>query len=141
MVVHNEANAIALVHLNRGPGSAAVVTPQINDFARNNFLLYRLGDEMEFLDVAIEAKRKVGYIWRLRKHRSVAVMHSLPLRFHFHAGHVPMHLHFLGGQHFRGSENSCSRENIPQKSSPVTHLFPFQRRTTEFENWIGCIRS
>src|SRR6266481_5711810 len=43
------------------------------------------------------------------------------LAFHIHAGHVPGHLHLLGGKYFCGSENSSSRENILQKPSPVTH--------------------
>src|SRR2546422_8953561 len=49
------------------------------------------------------------------------------LAFHIHSGHVPRHLHLLGGKYLRGSENSCSRENILQKPSPATHAFFLSR--------------
>src|SRR5258708_37477160 len=49
------------------------------------------------------------------------------LVFHIHSGHVPGHLHLLGGKYFGGSENSCSRENILQKPSPATHGFFLSR--------------
>src|SRR6266446_4392115 len=43
------------------------------------------------------------------------------LAFHIHSGHVPGHLHLLGRQHFRGSENSRSKHcRILKKSSSCT---------------------
>src|SRR5712664_794503 len=139
VVIHDDANAITPGNLNGWSRSAAVVTPKIDDSARNDFLLHRLGDEMEFLDVSIHAKRKVGHIgcldWNGR-----AVFRDKPfLAFHLHSGHVPGHLHLLGGQHFRGSENSCSRENILQKPSPATHAF-FLSRSNDRISKRGLVR-
>ena len=65
VVIDNDANAITPGNLNGWPRSAAVVTPEINDSARDNFLLHRLGDEMEFLYIPIHAPRQVGDIRRL----------------------------------------------------------------------------
>ena len=50
-------------------------------------------------------------------------MDRIFLAFHIHSRHIPGHLYLLGGKYFRGSENSCSRENILQKPSPATHAF------------------
>src|SRR5439155_25027655 len=59
MVVHDDSNAITLVHLNRRARSGAVVTPEIDHPPRKNLLLNRLGDEMEFLYVSVHAPRKL----------------------------------------------------------------------------------
>src|SRR3989475_6465824 len=75
MVVHDDPNAIALVHLNRRAGSAAVVTPEVNDPARKDLLCDRLGNEMEFLNAPIHAPRKLGHVRRLdRLGRSVPAL-------------------------------------------------------------------
>src|SRR5438270_12282683 len=133
VVIHDDANAIALGNLNGWPRCAAVNTPEINDSARNDFLLHWLGDEMEFLDVAIHTPRQVGDIRRLDSYGRTVVMDGPLLAFHTHSGHVPVHLHLLRGEYLRGSKNSCPRENILQKSSSATHAFPFQGRKTKFE--------
>src|SRR6266481_3101009 len=43
------------------------------------------------------------------------------LAFHIHSGHVPGHLHLLGGKYFRGSEKSRSQHcRLLKKSSSCT---------------------
>src|SRR6266436_1362152 len=64
MVVHDDPNAIALVHLNRWARSAAVVTPEVNDPARKNLLFNRLGNEMKFLYASVHAPRKLRDVRR-----------------------------------------------------------------------------
>ncbi len=127
MVIHDDADAITPGNLNGWPRSAPVVTPKIDDSARNDFLLHRLGNEMELFHVSIHAIRKVRHIGRLDQNGRAVVMDRPFLAFPIHSGHVPGHLHLFGAQHLRGSENSCSRENILQKSSPATHAFFLSR--------------
>src|SRR5260370_36008425 len=74
VVVHDDADAITLIYLNRWSRRTAVVSPEINDSARNDFLFHRLGDEMELLDVPIHAKRKVRDVWRLNKGGNAVTM-------------------------------------------------------------------
>jgi len=68
VIVHNDPNAIALVHLNRRARSAPVVTPEVNDPARNYLLFNRFGDEVEFLNVSVHAPGKLRNVRRF--HRS-----------------------------------------------------------------------
>src|SRR5216683_6868552 len=118
VVIHNDANAIAPGNLNGWPRSAAVVTPKIDDSARDNFLLHWLGNEMEFLYIPVHAPRQVGDVRRLDKNGRAVVMDRPFLAFHIHSGHVPGHLHLLGGKYFRGSEKSRSQHcRILKKSS------------------------
>src|SRR5713226_7845560 len=44
VIVHDDPNAITLIHLNRWPWSTTVVTPEVNDPAWENLLFDRLGD-------------------------------------------------------------------------------------------------
>src|ERR1035438_3176353 len=64
MVVDDDANVIALVHLDRWARSAAVVTPEVNYTSWNNLLLNRLGDEMEFLHASVHTPRELRNIGR-----------------------------------------------------------------------------
>src|SRR6266849_8613424 len=111
MVVDDDANAITPSNLNGWSRSAAVVTPKIDNSAWDNFLLHRLGDEMELLDVSIHSKRKVGHIGRLDLNGRAVVVDRPFLAFHIHSGHAPGHLHLFCGKHLRRSENSCPCEN------------------------------
>src|SRR5258708_16707309 len=96
VVIHDDANAITPGNLYGWARRAAVVTPKIDDSARNDFLLYRFGNEMKFLDIAIHAKRKVGHIGRLYQHGRAVVLHRTFLAFPIHSGYVPGHLHLFG---------------------------------------------
>src|ERR1700719_4114939 len=74
MVVDDDADSIALGNLNRRSRSAAVVTPEIDNSARDDFLLHGLGDEMELLDVSIHPKRKVRNVGCLSRNRNATSM-------------------------------------------------------------------
>src|ERR1700722_19576509 len=64
VVVDDDANAIALIHLNRWTRSAAVKAPEVNYTSRNNLLFHWLGDGMEFLYAPVHAPRKLRNIGR-----------------------------------------------------------------------------
>src|SRR5579859_1005624 len=134
MVIHNDAHAITPRNLNGWPRSAAVVTPKIDNSARNDFLLHWLRNEVEFLDLSIHPKWQVRHIGRLDKNGSavgvVGLLHS-PLSFRLRSLHPVGHIHLLGGEHSRGCKHACSRQNMLQKPAPAAHIFPFQDRMTE----------
>src|SRR5882762_1841689 len=86
MVVHDDPNVIALVHLDRRPRSAPVVTPEVNDSPWKYLLFYRLSDEMEFLDVSVHAPRKLRNVRRFHGTNATAgVLSSVAHVLHVHA--------------------------------------------------------
>ena len=62
MVINNDPNPVALIYLNRWPGSAAIESPQVRHFARHQLLFHRLGNEMELLNISLNAPGKPRYI-------------------------------------------------------------------------------
>src|SRR6266704_3167207 len=58
MVINNDPNPVALIYLNRWPGSAAIESPQVRHFARYQLLFHRLGNEMELLNISLHAPGK-----------------------------------------------------------------------------------
>src|SRR5215813_2413053 len=64
MVINDDSDAVSLVDLNRWPGSAAVEAPQICHLARNQFLLYRLRNEMKLFHAPFHSP------WQLSEVRS-----------------------------------------------------------------------
>src|SRR5437899_11110553 len=76
---------ITLVHLNRRAGSAAVVTPEVNDSAGKYLLFNRLSNEMEFLYVSVHAPRKLRNVGSLHGNDpSAAALGSVAHVLHVH---------------------------------------------------------
>src|SRR5712692_692934 len=97
VVIHNDADAITPGNLNGWSRSAAVVSPEVHDTARDDLLLDGFSDEMEFLYISVHAPRQVADIRRLDWNGRAVVMGRPFLAFHIHSGHVSRHLHLLGG--------------------------------------------
>src|SRR5437667_6521900 len=119
MIVHNDPNAIALAHLNRRTGSAAVVTPEVNGPARKYLLFNRLGCEMEFLYVAVHPPRKLRNVWRFhRNHPTIAALGNVVHVLHIHARSA-----FLRSckQVRRGGQTCAQTQTISQKITSVLH--------------------
>src|SRR5713226_48871 len=86
VIVHDDPNAIALVHLNRRARSAAVVTPEVNDPAGKYLPFNRLGNEMEFLYVPVHAPRKLRNVGRFHGNApTAAALGSVTHVLHVHA--------------------------------------------------------
>ena len=112
VVVYDDADSVTLGDLNRRPRSSSVVTPEIDDLARDNFLLHRFGDEMELFHVSIQAEREVRGIRRLNRNRNdMSVLRRLGFSssFHLHSAHPLRQLHLLVREDLGGSEYAGSR--------------------------------
>src|ERR1700735_1120868 len=120
VVVHDDPNAVTLVHLNRRPRSAAVVTPEVNRAARKYRLFNRLGDEMKFFYVSIHAPRKLQYIGRLHPNDlTVAALLSV-------AGVLHVHVDARSVQVRRCKQARCGRQTGAQAKSispEITSIF------------------
>ena len=119
MVVHDDPNAITLVHLNRWSWSAAVVTPEVDDPARKDLLFDRLGGEMEFLYVSVHAPRKLRNVGRFDgKDPTAGALGRVAHVLHVHARSA-----FLRGckQVGRGSQTSAQTKTISQEITSVFH--------------------
>ena len=51
--------------LDGGAGGGAVVAPEIEDFAGEDFLFYRLGDQVEDFDAVVELEGEIGDVGSL----------------------------------------------------------------------------
>src|SRR6266566_6078660 len=119
MVVHDDPNTIALVHLNRRTRSAAVVTPEVNDPAREYLLFNRFGNEVEFLCVSVHAPRKLRNIWRFHGNDPTAgALGSMAHVLHVHARSA-----FLWGckQARRGGQTCAQTKSISKEITSVFH--------------------
>ena len=58
LVGHKNANAIAFHHFDGGPGTLAVVAPQMGLEARRHLAHHRLGDQVKLLDALIHPPRQ-----------------------------------------------------------------------------------
>ena len=67
MIFKDDANAVALIGLNGRAGATAVVAPDVHHLKGDDLALYGLGDQAEFLDVAVHAKRQIRYVRGLDK--------------------------------------------------------------------------
>src|SRR6266478_8003606 len=69
------------------------------------------------------------------------------LAFHIHSGHVPGHLHLLGGKYFRGSEKSRSEHCriLKKSSSCAAHArlleFSILRTAIFADESLGLVRN
>src|SRR2546425_6456016 len=119
MIVHDDANAIALVHLNRRARSAAVVTPEINHPARKYLLFNRLGNEMEFLNAPVHVPRKLGHVRRFHgNHPTVAAHGCMVHVLHVHARCVRLR---RCKQTRCGCETGAHAQTIFQEITSVLH--------------------
>src|SRR6185312_16085576 len=84
MVVYDEADAIALRHLDSRPGRATVETPQIHGFVRRQLLLYGLDDDVEHFYSTVHCEMQIGNIGGLHSRRRRRT--GLYLRCGKHAG-------------------------------------------------------
>ena len=62
MVVEDDADLVALIDLNGGPGRGAVEAPEVERLVGQDGLLYRLGDEVEDLRPVLEGEGKIGNV-------------------------------------------------------------------------------
>ena len=53
MIVHDDADAVALNDLDGGAGGGAVVAPEIEDLAGEDFLFYWFGDQVKDFDAIV----------------------------------------------------------------------------------------
>jgi len=119
VIVHDDPNAITLIHLNRWPWSTTVVTPEVNDPAWENLLFNRLGDQMEFLNASVHAPRKLRNVGRFHGNDPTAAA----LGSGAHVLHVHARSAFLPGC----KEARCCRQtgaqtkSISQKITSVLH--------------------
>jgi len=118
VIVHDDANSITLVHLNRRPGSAAVVTPEVNDPARKNLLFNRLGNEMEFLNVPVHSPGKLRNIRRFHRNDPTVALGTVAHVVHVHARSVRL----LGCKQARcGRQSGAQTKSISQEIASVLH--------------------
>src|ERR1039458_7956128 len=113
MVVDDDANAIALIYLNRWAWSTAVVTPEVNYTSRNNLLFHWLGDQVEFLHASVHAPGELRNVGRFHgSHQTAAALGSMVHAFHVHA-----HSAFMRSckQARRSRENRAETERIPKE--------------------------
>src|SRR6516225_8711591 len=87
MILKDDPDSVALIRLNRRPRSTTVETPEIENAARYDRLLYGFSGQIKDLDVAIHRERQVLYIgcnygdWSARRPRfAVFVLGSCGLR-------------------------------------------------------------
>src|SRR6266852_1588111 len=119
MIVHDDPNATTLVHLNRRTGSAAVVTPKVNDPARKYLLFNRLGDEMEFLNARIHAPRKLRNVRRFhRDDLTVAALGCVAHVLHVHGRSVRLR---RSKQVRCGGQAGAHAKSISQEITSVLH--------------------
>ena len=119
VVVDDDANAIALIHLNRWSGSAAVIAPQVGYTPRNNLLFHGFGDQVEFLYASVHAPRELRNIGRFHTNdRTAAALGSMA-----HVSHVLVCSTFLRGckQARRSCENRAETERISKEITSALH--------------------
>src|SRR5580700_4412980 len=109
MVIENDAQAVALLRLNRGTGTAPVVAPYFHGFEWNDLPLDGLRDQVELLNIAIRVKRKIGNVWSLDGNRAHFAMRGFLFRFCLSARRVASYFRIPCPQRLGRSHDSRSR--------------------------------
>src|SRR5216683_3960740 len=118
VVVHDDPNAITLVHLNRWPWSIAVVTPEVNDPAGKDLLFDRLGDEMEFLNAPVHAARKLRNVRRFHRNDPTVALCTVAHVVHVHTRSVRLR---RCKQARCGRQTGTQTKSISQEITSVLH--------------------
>src|SRR6516165_5330159 len=117
----------ALLHLNRGPGAAAVVAPHGHGLERHQLPRDRLGAQLEHFYRTVHFEWQVWHVGSLHRHRdrgcSGLRRRHLVLAM-LHAGHVLHLLVLCAGESFFSSDKSGaeSRRTLEECSSSFVHF-------------------
>jgi hypothetical protein len=61
-ILEDDADAIALIDLDRRARAAAVVAPRVDGFKRRDFAFHNFGREAKHFHVAVEFEREIGNV-------------------------------------------------------------------------------
>ena len=84
VVIHDDPHPVSLVHLDRRPGNAAVIAPEVYDLAWDQLLLHRLGDEVKLLRTTDHSPGKLGNIRSFNQHSLAATFGTMAFVSHVH---------------------------------------------------------
>ena len=80
-VFEDDADAVALLHLNRGAGAGSVVAPGVDGFERSDFAFHGLGHELEDFHASIHFEGQIRNIRSDHRNERIALRRWFCLAF------------------------------------------------------------